>query len=112
MPNGDISEEVLRSMYAVILTGGKQYKVSEGDVIEVEKLDVAAGEKVELPVLLTADGENVVAGADVTVKATAEVLGHGKDKKITIFKYKAKKNVRKKQGHRQPYTRLKIVTIG
>ena len=111
-PNGDISEEVLRTMYAVIVTGGKQYKVSEGDVIEVEKLDIEAGEKVELPVLLTADGENIVAGAEVSVKATAEVLGHGKDKKITIFKYKAKKNVRKKQGHRQPYTRLKIVAIG
>ena len=99
-------------MYAVIVTGGKQYKVSEGDVIEVEKLDVAVGEKVELPVIMTADGENVVAGADVKVKATAEVLAQGKDKKIIVFKYKAKKNVRKKQGHRQPYTSLKIVAIG
>ena len=86
-------------MYAVIETGGKQYKVSEGDVIEVEKLEVNVGEK-------------IAAGSDVTVKATAEVLGQGKDKKIVVFKYKAKKNVRNKQGHRQPFTRLKIVSIG
>lgn len=99
-------------MYAVIETGGKQYRVSEGDVIEVEKLAVAAGDKVELPVLFTADGESVAAGKDVAVKVTAEVLGHGKDKKIIVFKYKAKKNVRKKQGHRQAFTRLKIVSIG
>lgn len=72
----------------------------------------AAGDKVELPVLFTADGESVAAGKDVAVKATAEVLGHGKDKKIIVFKYKAKKNVRKKQGHRQAFTRLKIVSIG
>ena len=99
-------------MYAVIETGGKQYKVSEGDVIEVEKLEVNVGEKIELPVLLTVDGEKIAAGSDITVKATAEVLGQGKDKKIVVFKYKAKKNVRNKQGHRQPFTRLKIVSIG
>ena len=99
-------------MYAVIVSGGKQYKVSEGDVIEVEKLEAKTGDKVEMPVLLTVDGDKVVAGKDVTVKATAEVLGQGKDKKIIVFKYKAKKNIRKKQGHRQPFTRVKIVTIG
>ncbi len=99
-------------MYAVIETGGKQYKVSEGDVIEVEKLEVNVGDKIELPVLLTVDGEKIAAGSDVAVKATAEVLGQGKDKKIVVFKYKAKKNVRNKQGHRQPFTRLKIVSIG
>ncbi len=99
-------------MYAVIETGGKQYKVSEGDVIEVEKLEVNVGDKIELPVLLTVDGEKIAAGSDVTVKATAEVLGQGKDKKIVVFKYKAKKNVRNKQGHRQPFTRLKIVSLG
>ena len=99
-------------MYAVIETGGKQYKVSEGDVIEVEKLGVNVGDKIELPVLLTVDGEKIAAGSDVAVKATAEVLGQGKDKKIVVFKYKAKKNVRNKQGHRQPFTRLKIVSIG
>ena len=99
-------------MYAVIETGGKQYKVAEGDVIEVEKLNVAVGEKVDFPVLFTADGDNVVAGNNVKVKATAEVVGHGKDKKITVFTYKAKKNVRRKLGHRQPYTCVKIVAIG
>lgn len=99
-------------MYAVIETGGKQYEVSEGDVIEVEKLEVNVGDKIELPVLLTVDGEKIAAGSDVAVKATAEVLGQGKDKKIVVFKYKAKKNVRNKQGHRQPFTRLKIVSIG
>ena len=99
-------------MYAVIETGGKQYKVSEGDVIEVEKLEVNVGDKNELPVLLTVVGEKIAAGSDVAVKATAEVLGQGKDKKIVVFKYKAKKNVRNKQGHRQPFTRLKIVSIG
>ena len=98
-------------MYAVIETGGKQYRVSEGDVIEVEKLEAAVGDKVELPVLFTADGDVVTAGKDVTVKATAEVLGQGKNKKIVVFKYKAK-NERKKQGHRQSFTKLKIVTIG
>ena len=99
-------------MYAVIETGGKQYRVSEGDVIEVEKLEAAVGDEVELPVLFTADGDVVTAGKDVTVKATAEVLGQGKNKKIVVFKYKAKKNERKKQGHRQSFTKLKIVTIG
>ena len=99
-------------MYAVIETGGKQYRVSEGDVIEVEKLEAAVGDKGELPVLFTADGDVVTAGKDVTVKATAEVLGQGKNKKIVVFKYKAKKNERKKQGHRQSFTKLKIVTIG
>ena len=99
-------------MYAVIETGGKQYKVSEGDVIEVEKLEVNVGDKIELPVLLTVDGEKIAAGSDVAVKSSAEVLGQGKDKKIVVFKYKAKKNVRNKQGHRQPFTRLKIVSIG
>ena len=98
-------------MYAVILTGGKQYRVSEGDVIEVEKLDVKENETVELEVLMTVDGENVVTGKDVTAKVTAVVLAHDKDKKITVFKYKAKKSIRKKQGHRQPFTRIKIETI-
>lgn len=99
-------------MYAVIENGSKQYRVSEGDVIEVEKLSAAVGDKVEFPVLLTVDGETVTAGANVSVKATAEVLAHGKDKKIVVYKYKAKKNVRKKQGHRQAFTKLKIVSIG
>ena len=99
-------------MYAVILTGGKQYKVAVGDVLEVEKLDAKVGDKVDLEVLMTVDGETVVTGSDVNVKATAEVLGQGKDKKVVVFKYKAKKNIRRKLGHRQPFTRIKIDNIG
>ena len=98
-------------MYAVILTGGKQYKVSEGDTIVVEKLEANVGENVEFEVLMTVDGETVIAGKDVTAKAMAVVLEHGKDKKVIVFKYKAKKNIRKKKGHRQPYTRVKIEKI-
>lgn len=100
-------------MYAVIETGGKQYKVAENDVISVEKLNAQVGDVVSLPALLTVDGEKVVAGTPTVngITVSAEVVEHGKSKKIVVFKYKAKKNVRKKQGHRQPYTTLKIVSI-
>lgn len=98
-------------MYAIIETGGKQYRVSEGDVLEVEKLDAAVGDKVELPVVMTADNGAVVTGADCKAKATAEVVAHGKGKKIVVFKYKAKKNERKKIGHRQQFSSIKIVSI-
>lgn len=98
-------------MYAVIETGGKQYRVSEGDVLEVEKLAADAGAKLDLPVLMVVDGDKVTAGADVKAKASVEVLGHGKGKKIVVFKYKAKKNERKKMGHRQQFSRIKIVKI-
>ena len=83
-------------MYAVILTGGKQYRVSEGDVIDVERLDGAVGDKVEFPVLMTSDGGNVVAGADVKAVATAEIVSFVRAKKVVVFKYKPKKNERKK----------------
>ncbi|MCI8595333.1 MAG: 50S ribosomal protein L21 [Clostridia bacterium] len=98
-------------MYAVILTGGKQYRVQEGDTIEVEKLDGNPGDKVEFPVLMTSDNGTVVAGADVKAVVTAEIVGNVRTKKIVVFKYKAKKNERKKNGHRQSYTRVKIVKI-
>ena len=98
-------------MYAVILTGGKQYRVQEGDTIEVEKLDGNPGDKVEFPVLMTSDNGTVVAGADVKAGVTAEIVGNVRTKKIVVFKYKAKKNERKKNGHRQSYTRVKIVKI-
>ncbi len=101
-------------MYAVIETGGKQYRVQEGDVIFVEKLDVEAGETVEFDkVLVVANdnglniGEPVVEGA----KVEASVVEQGKGKKVIVFKYKAKKNYKKKQGHRQPYTKVKIEKI-
>ena len=100
-------------MYAVVETGGKQYKVSQNDVIVVEHLDAQVGEQVTLPVLLLVDGKKVTTG-NPTVKGAevvAEVVSHGKGDKVVVFKYKAKKNERKKQGHRQPYTELKIVSV-
>jgi len=100
-------------MYAIIQTGGKQYKVAENDIINVEKLDANVGDKVNLDVLmLVADGKvtngnPIVEGA----KVVAEVVEQGKADKIVVFKYKAKKNYRRKQGHRQPYTALKILSV-
>jgi large subunit ribosomal protein L21 len=100
-------------MYAIIRTGGKQYKVEAGDEIMIEKLEAEIGAEVSFEVLMLG-GDKVVVGTPVVenVKATAEVLEHGKGKKVIIFKYKPKKNFRKKQGHRQPYTKVKIKAIG
>ena len=101
-------------MYAIIKTGGKQYKVAEGDVITIEKLAANEGEAVVFDQVLTvgndADvkiGTPVVEGAKVTGKVEAQ----GKDKKILVFKYKAKSNYRKRQGHRQPFTKVVIEKI-
>lgn len=101
-------------MYAIIVTGGKQYKVEVGTEIEVEKLDSEIGTNVDFDVLMMADGDTVKIGTPVLagVKARAEVLEHGKGKKVIVFKYKPKKDYRKKQGHRQPYTKVKILSIG
>ncbi len=100
-------------MYAIFENGGKQYKASVGDLVKVEKLKAEVGSKVEFSVLMTADEAGVKLGADVEgVKLFAEVAAQGKDKKIIVFKYKAKKNERKKQGHRQPYTQIKVTGIG
>ena len=101
-------------MYAVIETGGKQYKVSEGDVIFIEKLEAAEGEAVTLDkVLVVADGENVKVGAPAVEGATvtAKVEKQGKAKKIYVFKMKRKKNYRRKKGHRQPFTKVTIEKI-
>lgn len=101
-------------MYAVIETGGKQYRVQEGDVVSVEKLPVAAGEKVTLEkVLVYSDGKTVKVGSPYVDNAKVEttVLENGKGEKVIIFKYKSKKDYRKKQGHRQPYTMLQIDSI-
>ncbi len=100
-------------MFAIVQTGGKQYKVTEGQFLNVEKLDTPVGEKVELEVLLFSDGENTKTGNPVLkdVKCVAEVISHGKDDKIIVFKYKAKKNERSKQGHRQPFTRIKVLSV-
>lgn len=101
-------------MYAVIETGGKQYKVSEGDVIFVEKLGVEEGEAVTFDkVLVVADGEDVKVGAPVVegAKVEAKVVKNGKAKKIYVFKMKRKKNYRRKKGHRQPFTKVEISKI-
>ena len=101
-------------MYAVIQTGGKQYKVTNDEVIFIEKLDVEAGETVKFDkVLAVIDGENTVFGAPVIDGATvsANVVKNGKGKKIRIFKYTPKKGYRKRQGHRQPYTKVEIGKI-
>ena len=101
-------------MKAVIVTGGKQYTVSEGDVLYVEKLGVEAEEVVKFDqVLAVLVGENSKIGAPVVEGAAVEakVLKNGKGKKITVLKYKAKKNEKKKIGHRQPYTKVEITKI-
>ncbi|MDD2430516.1 MAG: 50S ribosomal protein L21 [Firmicutes bacterium] len=105
--------EVDRLKYAVIQTGGKQYTVTEGDSIRVEKLDAEPGAVVDLDQVLLIGGDETKVGTPLVegAKVTAEVVKTGKGKKIIVFKYKAKKNYRKKQGHRQPYTELKITSI-
>ena len=101
-------------MYAIIRTGGKQYNVSVGDEVLVEKLNAEVGEEVSFEVLMLADDSGIKIGTPVVegVSAKAEVVEHGKGKKVIVFKYKPKKNYRKKQGHRQPYTKVKILSIG
>ena len=100
-------------MYAIIKTGGKQYVVEEGKVISIEKLDVEEGAEVTFDEVLLVSGDDVkigqpnVAGA----KVTGKVLEQGKERKIRIFKYKAKSNYRRRQGHRQPFTKLTIEKI-
>ena len=100
-------------MYAIIVTGGKQYKVEQGDEILVEKLDAEVGETVNFDVLMMADGEAVKVGKPYVegVCAKAEVVEHGKGRKVIVFKYKPKKNIRKKNGHRQPFTKVEITAI-
>jgi len=100
-------------MYAVIKTGGKQYKVSAGDLLKVEKLAGAVGETIELDEVLMVGGEEVKIGTPLlpNAKVTATIVEQGKDKKILVFKSKRRKNYRKKYGHRQPPTRLKITDI-
>lgn len=108
-------EVFFQTMYAIIQTGGKQYKVSEGTVLMVEKLEVEAGQQLTLDqVLMVGDdnggfkiGDPLVAGA----KVEAVVLEQGKHKKVVVYKYKKRKNYRKKQGHRQPFTKIKIEKI-
>jgi len=102
-------------MYAIIQTGGKQYKVSEGTILMIEKLEIEAGQQLTLDQVLMINDENggvkignpLVAGA----KVEALVLEQGREKKVVVYKYKKRKNYRKKQGHRQPFTKIKIEKI-
>jgi len=101
-------------MYAIIETGGKQYRVQEGDVVFVEKISAEDGESVVFDKVLAVskDGELTVGSPAVEgASVNAKVLGHGKDKKVIVFKYKPKKGYRRKQGHRQPYTKVQIEKI-
>ena len=99
-------------MYAIIENGGKQYKVSEGDVLKVEKLSAEVGAEVSFNTVMVVDGETVKVGSEAaSAKVTATVQAQDKFKKIIVFKYKPKKNERKKQGHRQPFTAVKIEKI-
>lgn len=101
-------------MYAIALIAGKQYKVRVGETVKVDRLANEVNENVEFPVLMTVENDNVVTGnpvvKDVVVKA--KVVSHTLGNKIVVFKYKAKKNERKKQGHRQAYTNIVIESIG
>ena len=99
-------------MYAIIATGGKQYRVSEGDTIYVEKLDLEPDSEVTFPVLMLG-GDTVTMGTPEVKGASVKgkVVRHGKGQKIVVFKYKAKKNYRRKQGHRQPFTQVEITAI-
>jgi large subunit ribosomal protein L21 len=100
-------------MYAIVKTGGKQYRVAEGDVIEVEKLVGAPGDAVALPAVLLVDGERLVtdAGQLARVSVTGEVVAHTKGPKIRIHKFKNKTGYHKRQGHRQPLTQVKVTGI-
>lgn len=101
-------------MYAVIESCGKQYKVAEGDVVFFEKLDAEEGKKVTFDkVILVSNDKKVEVGAPYVkgIKVEGKVVSHGKGKKILVYKYKAKKNYRRTQGHRQPYTKVEITKI-
>ena len=100
-------------MYAVIKTGGKQYRVSEGDTIRVEKLAGDVGAKVELTEVLMVGGDTVTVGKPLVKGAvvTAEIVAQDRAKKIIVFKFKRRKNYRRKNGHRQPYTELRVTGV-
>ena len=101
-------------MYAIIATGGKQYRVSEGDVIYIEKIDAQVDSTVSFDVLLMGNDGDVKIGTPVVegVKVEGKVVGQIRGEKIVVYKYKSKKNYRRKQGHRQPYTKVEITAVG
>ena len=100
-------------MYAIVKTGGKQYRVEQGDTIYVEKIEANEGDTVSFDVLMLGKDGDAVVGTPVVAGAKVEgkVLGQVKSAKVIVYKYKAKKNERKKQGHRQPYTKVEITAI-
>jgi large subunit ribosomal protein L21 len=101
-------------MYAVIETGGKQHRVVEGEILSIEKLEVATGDKIDFDkVLMLGEGEQVTIGAPYVEgsKVSAEVLSHGRGEKVTIIKFRRRKHYRRQAGHRQWYTQVKITSI-
>jgi large subunit ribosomal protein L21 len=99
-------------MYAIIATGGKQYKVSEGDIIRVEKLDAEAGAEVTFDNVIAVSSDKLMVGKDVSdATVTATVMDQGRGKKVVVYKYKRKTGYHKKNGHRQAYTQVKIEKI-
>jgi len=99
-------------MYAVIQTGGKQYRVTEGQTLKVEKLDVEVGGSIDIDkVLMVTDGDNVKVGTPYVGKVKAKVVSQGRDKKVTIIKFRRRKHSRKQMGHRQSYTEIEISSI-
>ena len=101
-------------MYAVVKTGGKQYKVAVGEKLNVEQIPAELDSQIELEVLMIADGEKVTVGAPTVAgaKVVAKVVAHGRGEKVRIFKMRRRKHYQKRQGHRQNYTRIEIVSIG
>ena len=109
-----IKERQVQTMHAIIETGGKQYKVTQGDTLYIEKLDAEAGSSITFDkVLAVLDGENATFGAPTVngASVSATVVKNGKGKKVLVFKYKPKKNYRRRQGHRQPYTKVEITAV-
>ncbi|MBQ2966638.1 MAG: 50S ribosomal protein L21 [Clostridia bacterium] len=98
-------------MYAIIVTGGKQYKVSEGDTLFIEKKDVAVDDTIKFDEVLAVSSDAGFTVNPAGASVEAKVIGQGKDKKIIVYKYKPKKGYHKKQGHRQPYTKIQIEKI-
>lgn len=101
-------------MYAIIKTGGKQYRVAAGDMLDIEKLDAEVGATVELPAICVIDGKKVEANPEkaAATKVVASVVDQFRDKKVLVFKFKKRKNYKKLRGHRQYLTRVKIESIG
>ena len=101
-------------MYAVVKTGGKQYKVTVGEKLNVEQIPAELDSQIELEVLMIADGEKVTVGAPTVAgaKVVAKVVAHGRGEKVRIFKMRRRKHYQKRQGHRQNFTRIEIVSIG